>query len=220
MKSILIGNSICNGLEQPNWTVISLPGANWETVERHIKDHLQDFQDAFVYIHVGPVRFTTMERGRRRREVVLGRSRRQSLRRFWTAVVLSLAQVGSVPVLCTLYPMDFIKCNRYYANAFGSGRGHRIHQGEYGEWNERIKGMVVIENRGIVAFNERNTVVTPFLHRTVFLRRRSRYVFRSDRFLEDGIHPKPYLKNQWRRALVRAHQKNLTMWREFIRARQ
>jgi hypothetical protein len=213
MRAILIGNSICNGLEQRGWDVIALPGADWRLIERYILDHISEFRNAFVYIHAGSVMFIRMNRGRQRREVSLVKPEsRQSSIAFWNSLKTTLSRWGSVPVICTLYPMDFRKCNDYYANAFTSSRGYQLLQDSYDDWNYFIRGMVVIENRGIVAFNERNDVITPFLHRTVFIRRRGYFVFRSDRFLHDGIHPKPSLKNQWKRALMRAHNKNLQKW--------
>ena len=210
MKAFLVGNSICNGLEQDGWTVIALPGADWLEVGKYILDRIHTFVDSFVYIHVGPVRFTKMERGRHRREVALVRPHtRQLVRDYWADVILALARCRSVPVLCTLYPMDFWRCNLSYSHAYGSNPGRLVLQDSYDTWNRRIRGIVVIENRGIVDCNERNGVFTPFVHKAVFLRRRGTYVFRGDRFLEDGIHPTRYLKSEWRRELRRVHMHNL-----------
>jgi len=179
-------------------------------VKKYIKSKPWEFRDSFVYIHVGPVRFTRMLRSEGRREVALVVSRNYPTPTvFWTEISDILTQYSAKVVLCTLYPMDFWCCNNSYARAFGTRRGRQVLKEMYSPWNDKIKGMVVVENRGIVAFNERNSFITPFVHKSVFVRRRRHYVFRSDRFLEDGIHPTSVLKDNWTRELRRAHAANI-----------
>jgi len=212
-RPILIGNSITADLEQPSWKVITIPGANWETIKQYIMAHIDELMDAFIYVHVGPVRFTRLHRTNNRKEVALVTPRRmETPKEIWREVIIALDQVNSMPVLCTLYPMDFDRVNYYYARSFRNRSGRQILKGFYSEWERRLRGMVVVENRGIVACNERDDVITAFLHKAVFIRRRRHYVFRSDRFLRDGIHPTPSLQQKWKDELKRAHSRNLRLW--------
>ena len=82
-------------------------------------------------------------------------------------------------------------------------------------WNRRMRGVVVVENRGIVDCNKQNEAFTPFVHIAVFLPWKRAYVFKSDLFLEDGINLKQSLKNKWRRELRRVHMKNLKKYHEW-----
>ena len=58
--------------------------------------------------------------------------------------------------------------------------------------------MVVVENQRFINRNNQNEVLSPFVHKAVFLHRSRVYTFRSDCFLEDGICPKYYPKSKWR----------------------
>ena len=86
-----------------------------------------------------------MERGRHRREVALVRPHtRQLVCDYWADAILALARCRSVPVLCTLYPIDSWRCNLSYSRAYGSNPGRLVLQDSYDTWHMMIRGMVVI----------------------------------------------------------------------------
>ena len=67
--------------------------------------------------------------------------------------------------------------------------------------------MTVVENRYIVEFNEKRGMLTPFLHRSIFTRRKGHYAFR-ERLLFDGLHPKRGVVEEWRAILSKIMARN------------
>jgi hypothetical protein len=214
MRAILIGNSIVRDIVDSSWETISLPGANWDDVQHYIMNHIRHFRNCLVYIHVGPVRFTRMHKTENRREIVLPhRPLFQTPLGLWYEIRNTLQSQNSIPVLCTIYPCDFKRINDHLANSISANgrRGRQICQDFYSEWEHRLRGMCVRENRMVTSFNESNSVMTPFLHKSVFLRRRGYHHFRGERFLRDGVHPTDSLSRTWRREIRHAHGINLAM---------
>lgn len=203
MKSYLIGNSLVRDIQGRGFTTVCLPGANWLDVYQYVKDRPNRFTNALIYIHIGPVRFTRMHRTENRREVQLITTHQGSVRcnmHIWN----SLRDRGIVPILCTLYPMNFTRYNNSIAVGRDNNRreGRQILRAFYEENNNKIKGMIVEENREIVAYNKDNSMCTPFMHNHIFTRRRRRYCFR-DWLLRDGLHPTQNIIDRWCREMER-----------------
>lgn len=168
------------------------------------------FNDAFIYIHVGPVRFTRMHRTSRRREVQLITQNARTLEQIFQRWETELLHYNIIPIICTLYPMEFKIFNNYLAG----NNGRQILRGFYQENNRRIKAMVVEENRTITKFNDRLGNCTPFMHKHIFTRRRGRYHFRSW-MLRDGLHPRSCVVARWIRELRRITSLNMHKWRYY-----
>ena len=205
MNSYLIGNSLVRDIQGEGFTTVCLPGANWHDVYKYVRDRPDRFNYVFIYIHVGPVRFTRMHRTENRREVQLI-TNHGSVRcnmHEWR----SLRDRGVIPILCTLYPMNFARYNNSIAVRRNDNRrivreGRQILRAFYQENSVRIRSMVVQENRDIVAYNKNNNMCTPFMHNHIFTRRRRYYCFR-DWLLRDGLHPTQNIIDRWCREMGR-----------------
>ena len=210
MRIYIVGNSIVRGFTDNTFTTTVIPGAGWQRLKEYILNNIDQLRDGFVYVHVGPVRFTRVHQTNNRREVVLDeRSTRWTPEEMWTSVRNRLREVNSHLVICTLYPIEFSEANEHIARRNNS---RLIMRAFYRQWGRRLRGMVVVENRRITRFNERNGVMTPFMHKKIFLRRRRHYVFRGNRFLCDGVHPTTEQLGTWINEIVHAHRINVSRW--------
>ena len=202
MRTVVIGNSIVRGLLNPEWETVSLRGADWYDIITYVFNNSERFENSIIYIHIGPVRFSKLV-GRSGRTECHLRSRRTlsnvgSIFRDWLRY---LTPLRIYPVICTVYPMCFKRYNRHRGVHTNNRRNF------FSSLTRKIRGMTCIENRDIVDFNVSNEMVTPYLHRKVFTRRRGRYVFRDD-FLTDGLHPDPRLIEDWKFEITRANDIN------------
>ena len=198
MQSYLIGNSLVRDIQGRGFTTVCLPSADWFHIYYYVKDRPETFNNCIVYIHIGPVRFTRMHRTENRREVQLITTHLGSVRcnmHIWD----TLRDRGVIPVVCTLFPMDF---QRYNDSIASNRNGRQILRAFYRENTNQIKGMVVEQNREIVAYNKNNSMCTPFMHNHIFTRRRRYYCFR-DWLLRDGLHPTQNIIDRWCRGIER-----------------
>lgn len=171
-------------------------------------------RDSFVYIHVGPVRFTYLVRAPGRRECQLYTDNVSDVYQIFRRWRVLYSDYHIVPVVCPVYPMDFAVYNESLRSVVRRRSGVMGTLGEaanYSAWNRRLRGMVVVENRDIIDFNESHRVHTPFLHRFVFRRRHGRYVDRRDS-LSDGLHPTRTTRAAWRREIARVRRLNIARW--------
>ena len=205
MRTFLLGNSLVAELNDPQWTTICRPGADWEQLANYVLSNRVRFTDSFVYILVGPVRFTRLHRTRGRRECVLSSFAVGTPLSWFRTWLQQLVPLNIIPILCTVYPLEF----RSYNNAIR--RERLLLQDFYNEWTEQLKGMVVVENRLIVNFNVRLGMATPFIHRRIFHRRPGGYTFRP-RFLRDGLHPTQQIAQEWVTELRRVGRLNNLAW--------
>lgn len=209
-RNFLIGNSIVRGVSSNAWHTISVPGYDWEDVALYIRRRRTYFRDSDVYIHVGPVRLTRLHRTQNRRECVLKCRHLSPPEQVFSVCSNVCATNNIVLILCTIYPINFVTYNNHLTKPKirGGPRGRLIMQASYNEYDFVMRGLVVAENRKIVAFNERRMRCTPFMHRTIYnTRRRRRYAFR-DRLLVDGLHPTQEVREDWVRQLGEAVMKN------------
>lgn len=211
MKNFLIGNSIVRDVVGSQWETICLPGVGWKQVIDYVLDRKERFRDSFVYIHVGPVRFSRLHRAANRREAQLLTTGVGTVRSNFDRWDHRLCSLNIYPVLCTIYPMDFKAYNDHLAASLPGGHGRQILTAFYAENSQLIKGMVVEENREITAFNDSHGLCTPFLHRTIFKRNRGYYRFRP-RFLKDGLHPTREIVRRWVKELREIVQLNNAKW--------
>lgn len=203
MRSYVIGNSLVRGVDSSRWTTICLPGADWKEMLEYVSDNLGFLSNSYIYLHVGPVRFTHLHRTQNRREVALI-SRPVNIHAVFEPFRARLEHHNITPIVCPIYPIDFKRYNDHIA-ADSRQRGldrRQILTSFYDEWSLRSQQMAEEENRDIIAFNRSHDMCTPFLHRQIFTRRRGRYAFRSHK-LTDGLHPTPSIREEWVRELRR-----------------
>lgn len=206
MRTFLLGNSIVADVRDPQWTTICRPGENWEDLVHYVIRNRVRFINSFVYILIGPVRFTRLHRTRGRRECVLSDYAVGSPQSWFRLWLQHLLRDNIIPVLCTVYPLDFT----IYNNSIR--RERLLLEGWYQEWTQKLKSMVVVENRLIVNFNVRLGMATPFIHRRIFHRRQGGYTFRVQ-YLADGLHPTPQIVHEWILELRRVNHLNRLAWR-------
>ena len=229
MESYLIGNSIVKDIRSREFITISLPGANWQDIIRYVKERANRFTNSIIYIHVGPVRFTRIHRTENRKEMQLVNRNTgtvDSIFQEWRP----LRENNTIPVICTLYPADFEKYNNHLAGSSTKREGRRIIQvgrqilrGFYAENTNKIRGMVVEENKDIVGYNKSHEMCTPFMHNKIFTRRRQYYNFRST-YLCDGLHPTRDIVSRWKEEVERVIRLNKVkmdyMRRQWLRHRE
>lgn len=204
MKVIVIGNSIVRGLEDPTFETICLPGTNWYGILKYVTENIIHLSNSFIYIHIGPVRFTRLHQTSSRRECALVRADMEPITVLVSSCRRKLRQHNIRIVFCTLYPMDFIQYNKHLQS---KSNGRLMLQGLYHEYNIDIKEMVDEENKNIVDYNISNNMATPYCHKRIFTRRHSAYAFRN-RFLYDGLHPKNIILKDWIKEIKRVHALN------------
>ena len=165
MRVFVLGNSIVKELQDSSWSTISIPGADWDRLMQYVCDHPYTFRNSLVYLHIGPVRFTRLTR---ERECVLLQGTLGTPNNIMSRWHHFLASNNIAIVLCTIYPMDFLRYNNYSCST-------------YLRYNRRIRSLVVVENKLIVNYNFNHGMATPYMHKRVFTRRHHSYAFR-DRF--------------------------------------
>ena len=202
MKDVFIGNSIVRGMNSRNWETICLPGADWQRISEYVLDHGHRLSYSRVYIHIGPVQYS--------KRVFVGDQRQYILQdgptdpqEFFGVCSNTLTRHHITLIFCTLYPMSFERYNLDLCRDFLSASRRRNYQ----ESTSQIQRLVVRANRRIVKYNEKGMMVTPFLHRQIFTRRRGKYSFR-DQFLSDGLHPRTATTREWTNILERAVRMN------------
>lgn len=206
MKTILIGNSLTRGLEDPMWEIVCLPGADWYDIIGYVISRKERFSNSFLYILVGPVRFTLMHKTEGRRECVLKETYIGSPNSIFRGWLGRMKRCNIIPILCTVYPADFV----IYNNCIKKER--LLMESMYKDWNERIKGMSVVENRKIVSFNLALGMATPHIHKRIFHCRKRVYQFRKI-YLRDGLHPTETICNEWKVEFKRVNNINITAYR-------
>ena len=204
MKTYVIGNSIVRGLLDPEWETVTLTGSDWYDIIIHVFENSGKYENSIIYIHIGPVRFSELVEKQGYSECRL-RSRRtlSNVSTIFEDWIRYLTAYRIHPVICTVYPMCFKRYNRHRGVILNS-RLRSLFESS----TRKIKGMAVIENRDIVDFNMDNDMVTPYLHRKVYTRRRGRYVFRDD-LLTDGLHPSARIVDDWKMEIRRVNEINI-----------
>ena len=192
MKFFILGNSITYNLHVRGARTISISGLDWQGAKNYIMENRESMKNSFVYIVVGPVRFTSMHHSRK--EVALVKPT-QSVRTMFTPFYTEFKSYNIRPIIATLYPMIFTEYNRKKAR-------RPIMTAFYKEWDDLIRRYVVVENRDIIEFNKKWHNQTPYLHRRVYHRQNGYSALRAN-LLTDGLHPKHVVKNEWARELRR-----------------
>ena len=146
----------------------------------------------YVFVVVGPVRFSTLHRSRR--EVVFKDTNLSTINQLFAPFYNDLSFLNMYPILCPLFPMNFEKYNQRCARP--------IMQGFYRQWNDEIRGHVVVENRAIYHFNTKYENNIPHLHSKIFKRKKGRYKF-YEAYLKDGLHVKNVIVRLWKREFQR-----------------
>ena len=207
MNTFLIGNSLVRNVVHDAWSTVCLPGAGWVDIILYILRDGHRFRNSFVYILVGPVRFTELHRMHGRRECVLSDFNVGTPKSVFRPYTRRLRSLNVIPILCTIYPMDFQVYNLNFT------RPRLEFEDSYQQWTDKIKGMAVVENRLVVNFNVSRGMATPFIHRRIFHRRNRRYAFKL-RYLSDGLHPVNSIVRDWIREIRRVDSLNRQAWRQ------
>jgi hypothetical protein len=199
-----VGNSITRGLLDPDWETITISGANWYDIIEYVLERKDRFINSLVYVHIGPVRFSELVfrvGGGTECRLRAGHTRSQvsTIFRRWNQQLLRLC---IFPVICTLYPMCFLRYNRHLGINVTA-----LREAAYTSLTRSIKSLIVRENQDIVDFNMGNNLATPYMHRRVYTRRRGHYVFREN-CLTDGLHPDGRMVNDWKSEIKRTSRLN------------
>ena len=199
MKTFVIGNSIVRELQDSTFTTISIPGLNWTEALRFITSDWTRFRDSIIYIHIGPVRFSSLSQSGQSRQCNLERLDNSNPSDIFRPYKIRFFRNNINVVFCTIYPMDFTVYNNHINRdvRFNRDRDTR-----------RIRSMVVVENRLIVDFNMEYNMATPYMHRRIFTRRNHTYRFRVQ-LLRDGLHPTRSIVSDWAREIRRVNVINL-----------
>lgn len=205
MKFIILGNSLVRGLIVPDTETISINGLDWERSVKHMVDNREKFRDAIVYIVIGPLRFTTMHTSRK--EVVFNDNHLSTIKQLFAPFFSNLKFLHISPVICPLFPMSF-----YRYNSCREQCSHPIMMGFYKEWEKKLEGHIVLENREVFKFNRKRGYLTPTIHRRIFHRKKGHYVFRIN-CTRDGVHVKTDIKNEWAREFERIIRKEVSRFR-------
>jgi hypothetical protein len=192
MKSVILGNSIVSRVNVSNIRTVAIPGLDWERAQKWMIENRADLRDTYVYVMIGPVRFTRVHKSRKEVVFVEPPYTVNDLFKFFYT---ELKAMNIKPVICPLYPIDFTICNEKKAK-------NPIMTSFYKEWNEKIKRYVIVENRSINYFNEEHGVLIPQLSRRILHRHHQRYSFRAN-LLTDGLHPKPVIISEWAREFAK-----------------
>ena len=109
MHTFVIGNSLVRNVVSHAWTTICLPCAVWNDIVLYVCHNRDRFNNAFIYILIGPVRFTSLDRecGRRNKSFITEKTDFLSIDRSTRSCVL-----GVLGVACPIIekkPCDF--CN-------------------------------------------------------------------------------------------------------------
>lgn len=207
MHSYLIRNSLVRNVVSRSWSTICLPGANWEDIILHVLHNANEFRNSFLYILVGPVRFTRLHRTHGRKECVLNDVSVGTPKSVFRQFDRAARNLNIVPVLCTIYPLDFHDYNQHIK------KQRLICQGFYEEWTEKLRGMVTVENRLIVNFNITRGMATPYIHRRIYHRSHGKYRMRKQ-FISDGLHPTDAITREWIGEIERTVRLNCQAWRQ------
>ena len=194
MNYIILGNSLVRNLAIPNVQVISINGLDWESAISYMINHRAQMRDHYVFIVVGPLRFTSLHRSRR--EVVFRDTNLRTVKQLFAPFyrVQDLAFLRIYPIPFPLFPMNFVKYNSRCARP--------IMRGFYPESNKEIRGHIVVENRAIYYFNTTHELNTPHLHAKIFKRTKGRYQF-LEKYLRDGLHVRNSVIRQWKHEFQR-----------------
>lgn len=139
---------------------------------------------------VGPVRFTSLHKSRKKLAFV---KPKKQVHEIFSCFFSDHRNFNIIPIIGTVYPISFSVYNEKKAVSL-------MMTSFYKEWDDKIRRFCVIENRNIVHFNERNGNMTPFIHRRLFHRHITRYTFHL-RHVTDGLHPRSSIKSEWARKI-------------------
>ena len=192
MRVLILGNSITSNLNVTGATTKTIPGLDWQGAQNYLLENRETLRNTFVYVIVGPVRFTSLHRTRREVAFV---EPRKSVHQLFSVFYTEHKAYNIRPVIATIFPMSFTVYNRLKAR-------RPIMTAFYREWDDKIRRYCVVENREIIYFNEKWGNQTPFIHRRLFHRHNQIYTFRA-KHLYDGLHPKPVIRCEWARELRR-----------------
>lgn len=201
MNTRVLGNSLVANLRIPGVRVKAISGLNWSTAVQHLIEYRRHYIGHTVYVVVGPVRFSRRFKGRR--EVRFAEPNSGTINQLFGKFYKELSFLRIRPVPCPLFPMNFRTFN------LAKNDGRLICEGFYEEWNTRIRGHVVVENRNIFRFNTQHNMFTPCIHRRLFHRRRNSYVFRES-LTTDGLHAQQSVVAEWATEIARVVQLSRT----------
>lgn len=187
MHFTILGNSLVRNLVIPNVEVVCINGLNWDSAVEYMMEHRYKLREHYVFIVVGPVRFTSLHKSRR--EVVFRDTNIGTITEIFAPFYSDLSFLKLYPVPCPIFPMNFVVYNQRCARP--------IMTSFYEQWNRDIRGHVVVENRAIYQFNTRYGLNTPHLQRNIFRRKNGYYQFKQE-YLKDGLHVKNIIIRQWR----------------------
>lgn len=195
MKAIILGNSLVRDFRFQDIKVISISGLNWEKAMLTMMDRRVEFKGATVYIVVGPLRFTSMHRSRG--EVAFIDKQTSTVTQIFQPLFTELKFLHITPIICPVFPMDFEQYNTNRCR-------EPIMSSFYQEWNARIIGHSVIENRSILEFNERHGKKggVPMIHNALFKRKINNWTFKVNR-TTDGLHLTVEAKEIWAKEFLR-----------------
>ena len=195
--NVLLGNSIVRGVDSSRWNTICFPGMDWNDLLLYIMDNLDFLRGKFIYLHIGPVHFSRLHCTENRKEAALLTRGLPDIPSIVQPFRDRLQRYRIRVIFCPIYPMEF----ETYNNSIANGR-RQILQDFYSEWTLRSQSIAESVNRQIIQFNHEAGLCTPFLHHSIFTRRRGRYSFHPSK-LADGLHPTSAIREEWRRELRR-----------------
>lgn len=188
MDFVILGNSLVRHLSIPNVEVTAISSLDWEKATHYLMRHRERFAQKYVFIVVGPLRFTSMHQSRR--EVAFSSNNNSTVHQIFAPFYNELSFLNIFPIICPLFPMNFKTYNGNTCQA-------PICQGFYEEWNKILRGHIVVENRHIYRFNCKYENNTPHLHTLIYHRRKHHYVFREN-LLSDGLHVTEEVLTHWK----------------------
>ena len=222
--NIIIGDSRAKGigdnvLIKGRAEVIHRSGANFPQVSAMINDHFiynhgghPIFHgDTHYYIMAGICEATQKLYNHKNKyqEIVYKEKPHQTLEKLrpkYTAIVREVKELGAVPILCTLYPIELENWNR---KRLQQGKTSYLKFSEhYPEMQVQLNEAVDLINQHIINTNRLNMVTTPMIHRIIQhnrLKARRSWCLNK---LVDGCHPGDDLKESAARSLARAIELN------------
>lgn len=199
-RFMVLGNSLVRRMGVQDVEIEAIPGLDFQRAVRHLVAHRDRYRDAIVFIVIGPLRFSSILANRR--EAIFSNTHLCAISQLFEQFFGELSFLRITPIVCPLFPMDFqvyneSRCRRPIMTAF------------YPEWNVRMRGHIVVENRAIFAFNTSHRLITPNIHRRLFHRTRGHYTFRVQHTL-DGLHIRQAILTEWAREFRRVMREMTT----------
>lgn len=145
-----------------------------------------EFLGKTVFIVIGPLRYTTLDRSRR--EVAFKDTRLATINQIFSPFWNDMKFLQIKPIICPLFPMNFETYNRSCKRP--------LHEHFYETWNTTLLRRIIAENKKVVAFNRSNGLPTPRLHKRLFYRENGSYRF-EENLLRDGLHVTKTILHDW-----------------------